>query len=114
LSTYSDKTFPGRSNAGIGNVSIVYGDMQILPDANIHVSKGELAVILGSNSAYETTAFNAEAGISQRVRGKILFNSRDILDVPAHERSIPGIILVPEGRTNFHDYGRRYKTFITY
>jgi branched-chain amino acid transport system ATP-binding protein len=65
------------------------------------LEEGEKLALVGANGAGKTTLLRALAGIHPVARGRIVFDGRDMTDVPAHRRVRAGIALVPEGRRLF-------------
>src|SRR5512139_5115 len=59
--------------------------------ANLHVGKGEIVAVIGPNGAGKTTLFNLITGALKRDRGKIIFKSEDISELPPYEICKKGI-----------------------
>jgi branched-chain amino acid transport system ATP-binding protein len=73
----------------------------VLQDLSFEVLEAERLVLLGLNGAGKTTTVATLAGLLRPDRGSIIFDGRDITDLPAAERVALGITLVPEGRQVF-------------
>ena len=58
---------------------------------SIHVSPGEIVGLLGPNGAGKTTTFNMVVGIVRPDEGDVLFEQKEITDLPMHERARAGI-----------------------
>jgi branched-chain amino acid transport system ATP-binding protein len=84
----------------IDGLSVHYDGMQALFGIDLHIRKGEIISILGSNGAGKTTFINAVSGML-RSSGTIRFEGRPLENMPAHERVPLGIVQVPEGRRLF-------------
>src|SRR4030095_14360491 len=56
---------------------------------------------IGANGAGKSTTLRAIAGLLAPRAGSITFNGEDITRLPAHERTLLGVALVPEGRHVF-------------
>ncbi len=84
----------------IKDLSVHYDGMQALFGINLHIRKGEIISILGSNGAGKTTFINAVSGML-RSSGTVRFEGRPLANMPAHERVPLGIVQVPEGRRLF-------------
>lgn len=92
----------------IRNVSVAFGGLMALNGVNMTVSKGEIRGLIGPNGAGKTTLFNLingnRADMGQHVaRGQILFEGRDVINLPFHEvarlgvaRTFQNIALFPE------------------
>jgi lipopolysaccharide export system ATP-binding protein len=68
-----------------------YGDRKILKSLSFSIHPGEIVGLLGPNGAGKTTAFYMTIGLIKPDGGKILFESKDITDIPIHERAKMGI-----------------------
>ena len=85
----------------VKGLSAGYEDLVIIENINIVVENGELVSIIGSNGSGKTTLLRAIAGLLEAKTGKILFNSKEITQLPPYERARLGIVSVPEGRRLF-------------
>jgi branched-chain amino acid transport system ATP-binding protein len=77
-----------------------YGRIQALAGIDVTVSDGELVALVGANGAGKSTLLRAISGV-QPYRGRIVYDGRDMADVPAERRVALGIVQVPEGRQVF-------------
>ncbi len=85
----------------INNLNVYYGAIHALKGVDLHLEKGEIVALIGSNGAGKSTTLNAiSALLSPRV-GTIIFEGQDITHTPAQEVVKMGIIHVPEGRKIF-------------
>jgi branched-chain amino acid transport system ATP-binding protein len=87
----------------VDGIDAYYGESHILRELSMGVESGEICALLGRNGAGKTTTVRCVAGATPpEVRsGSIHFRGRDITEVPADDRSIGGIGLVPEERRIF-------------
>ena len=85
----------------VDNLSVAYGGLAALSDVSLSVAEGQFVVIVGPNGAGKTTLFKAISGTVEPVSGRIVYEGRDLLDVPAWQRAHLGIAHVPEGRQVF-------------
>jgi branched-chain amino acid transport system ATP-binding protein len=85
----------------VANLTVGYGSLGVLKNITITVAEGEIVTILGSNGAGKTTALRTVAGLLSPSAGRITFDQRDIVELPAHAISALGLALVPEGRQLF-------------
>jgi branched-chain amino acid transport system ATP-binding protein len=83
------------------HVQLNYGDVAVCPDLSLVVEQGEIVALIGANGAGKSTTLRAIAGQLPPRSGAITFCGRDITRLAAHERSLLGIALVPEGRHVF-------------
>ena len=85
------------------DVSVSYDAVMALQDCSIHIDDGEMISIVGSNGAGKTTTCKAISGVQDIRSGQVLFEGKDITNMPGYERAELGIILCPEGRHLFPD-----------
>jgi len=83
------------------NIAIRYNKVPAVNDISIEVEAGEIVALVGGNGAGKSSALRAVAGLNPVAAGKVVFNSADITQVPAHQRTALGLSLVPEGRRLF-------------
>ena len=85
----------------VDNLRVAYGGLAALSDVSLSVAEGQFVAIVGPNGAGKTTLFKAISGTVEPVSGRIVYEGRDLLDVPAWQRAHLGIAHVPEGRQVF-------------
>ena len=68
------------------NVKKYYDGVTILQNINLCIEEGEIVSILGPSGCGKTTLLNLILGITDLDEGKIIFNDKDITDVPMEER----------------------------
>lgn len=85
----------------VENLKISYGGIHAVKGINLSVAPGELIALIGSNGAGKTTTLKALAGLLHPVSGKIHYDGKPLLSIPAHQRVRNGLALVPEGRGIF-------------
>lgn len=78
-----------------------YGPMQVLWGPSLEVREGSITALLGPNGAGKTTTLRTILGSLRPWRGQILYEGRDITNLPPHKRVGLRIVLVPEGRHLF-------------
>ena len=72
----------------IKNISKSFGDKRILNDVSLYVKRGEFLTLLGPSGCGKTTLLRIIAGFGSADSGEVLFNGKDISDVPPHERPV--------------------------
>jgi len=79
----------------IKNLSVRVADRQILNGLNLTVNKGEIHAIMGPNGAGKSTLAHVLSGKSgyEVTGGEVLFEGKDLLDLPADERAAMGVFL---------------------
>ena len=75
-----------------------YGTSHVLQGIGLEVRPGEIVCLVGRNGAGKTTTLKAVMGLLDRVRGRVLFEGRDILNLLPHRRFSLGLAYVPEER----------------
>jgi len=85
----------------VSDLKVSYGGIQALKGISLNIAAGELVTLIGSNGAGKTTTLKALAGLLPPVSGKLHYQEKSLLHVPAHQRVANGIALVPEGRGIF-------------
>ncbi len=85
----------------ISGLSVAYGGLRALREVSLEVRDGEFVAIVGPNGAGKTTLFKTISGTVAAASGRIVYEGRDLLRLPAAERARLGIAHVPEGRQVF-------------
>lgn len=83
------------------NIAIHYKKVPAVHDVSIEVNAGEIVALVGGNGNGKSSTLRAIAGLNSVAQGKIIFDSQDVTQVPAHRRTGLGLSLVPEGRRLF-------------
>ena len=92
------KSFKETSNIlELKNVSVSYGDRQVLNNLSLSINKGEIMGLLGPNGVGKSTIFHLITGLIKPNYGKILINKDDATKKPIYERNTKyGIGYVPQ------------------
>ena len=85
----------------VERLSVAYGGLRALDDVSLSVAPGQFVAIVGPNGAGKTTLFKTISGIVPARSGRVLYEGRDLLAMPASQRAHLGIAHVPEGRQVF-------------
>ncbi len=85
----------------VDDLSVSYGVIPALKSIHFEVSEGEVIALIGANGAGKTTTLHTLTGLVPKTGGKIVFEGKDITNVPAHNIVKLGIAHVPEGRRVF-------------
>ncbi len=83
------------------NVHVSYGHVHALNGISLHVNRGEIVTLIGSNGAGKSTTLRTISGLLAPRAGEILFQGKSIGGKPAHEIASLGIGQSPEGRRIF-------------
>jgi|SRR5579885_1666891 len=75
-----------------------YGTSYVLQKLDIDVERGEIVCLIGRNGAGKTTTLKSVIGLVEKVRGSVMFEGEEMLNLPAHARFHRGLAYVPEER----------------
>ena len=78
-----------------------YGKIIALKGVDVDVHKGEIVTLIGANGAGKSTLMMTICGNPRAREGRILFEGRDITEMPTHEIARLRIAQSPEGRRIF-------------
>ena len=85
----------------ISKVETFYGNIQALRGVDVKVNDGEIVALIGSNGAGKSTLLMTVSGVNKAATGEIVFDSKNIANLPPHDIVNLGISQVPEGRRIF-------------
>ena len=85
----------------ISKVETFYGNIQALRGVDVKVNEGEIVALIGSNGAGKSTLLMTVSGVNKASSGEIVFDSKNIANLPPHDIVNLGISQVPEGRRIF-------------
>jgi len=85
----------------ISKVETFYGNIQALKGVDVKVKEGEIVTLIGSNGAGKSTLLMTISGVNKAATGEIVFDSKNIANLPPHDIVNLGISQVPEGRRIF-------------
>ena len=83
------------------NVNSFYGNIQVLKNVNIEISRGEIITLIGANGAGKTTTLMTISGLVPSRSGEITFMGKPIHNMRPDRIVSLGISQVPEGRRIF-------------
>ena len=66
----------------VRNVSLAFGDHQVLRDVSIHLKEGELGCLLGVSGGGKTTLFNVISGLLRPDEGQVFLDGEDVTGQP--------------------------------
>jgi len=78
-----------------------YGESRIINTLNLTVKTGSVTCLIGRNGVGKTTTLKSIMGLVRTPAGKIIFDGKDIIKMPAYDRVRLGIGYVPQGRDIF-------------
>jgi len=83
------------------NINSFYGNIQVLKNVNIEISRGEIITLIGANGAGKTTTLMTISGLVPSRSGEIIFMGKSIHNMRPDRIVSLGISQVPEGRRIF-------------
>jgi len=85
----------------VDGLHVFYGAIHAIKGISFKVDKGKVITLIGANGAGKTTTLSTIAGLVKSKRGRIIFEDKEIQNLPPHIINRLGISLVPEGRRIF-------------
>lgn len=73
-----------------------YSEVDILNGISLALQQGEIVTVAGTNGAGKSTLAKAIVGLLPRASGRIVFESADLINLPAEDRIARGIGYVPQ------------------
>src|SRR4030042_5103152 len=83
------------------DIPTYYGESYVLRGVSLQISEGSVVAFLGRNGMGKTTAIRSIIGFTRPRRGQILFQGKEIMELPPNKLAKLGIGLVPQGRYIF-------------
>ena len=84
----------------IKNLNVSYGAIAALHGISLQVEKGAIVTLIGANGAGKSTTLRAISGLA-KAKGQIIYEGKDITNLPPHKIVAAGLSHVPEGRMVF-------------
>ena len=75
----------GTPMLAVRGVKTFYGNIMALKGVDVDVHKGEIVTLIGSNGAGKSTLMMTIFGQPRAREGRILYEGRDIIQMPTHE-----------------------------
>jgi urea transport system ATP-binding protein len=85
----------------VQDLTLHYGNSQILYDISMQAKLGEVTCVMGTNGVGKTSLLRAISGTHPRSGGGIGFDGKQIERVGAHKMAQLGVAYVPQGRDIF-------------
>jgi len=83
------------------NISKSFGERAVLRKVDIHLNKGEMLGLLGSNGAGKSTFMNIVLGLLKSDFGDIFLGNTKLTPLPIHQRSKLGMAYLPQQTSIF-------------
>ncbi len=80
----------------VENVNAGYGKLHILFDVSAKVYDNQITTIVGPNGSGKSTFLKTIFGLSTIYSGKVLYDEKDVTNVPPHEKTKLGIAYLPQ------------------
>ncbi len=85
----------------VKNLTVNYGAIAALRGISLEVRPGDIVTLIGANGAGKTTTLRTISGLLKAQGGSVLYEGREIANLPPHQIVKLGISHVPEGRMVF-------------
>lgn len=86
----------------VENLIVNYGAINAIRGLSIHVPEKSIVTLIGANGAGKTTTLRAVSSVIKSSEGsKIIYDGKDITNLPPHKIVAEGLCQVPEGRLIF-------------
>src|ERR1700736_5567061 len=85
----------------IRDLRAAYGKIEALKGVDLDIEPGEIVALIGANGAGKSTLMMTIFGKPRARTGRILFDGRDITELPTHQIAQLRIAQSPEGRRIF-------------
>ena len=85
----------------VRNLTVNYGAIAALHGISLNVKQGDIVTLIGGNGAGKTTTLKAISGLLRTQSGEVIYQGRNIANLPPHQIVKLGISHVPEGRMVF-------------
>jgi branched-chain amino acid transport system ATP-binding protein len=86
---------------GVRGLEGWYDESHVLHGVTFEVKPGEVVTLLGRNGAGKTTTLRAIMGILAKRKGSVVFDGRELIDLPPRAIARAGIAYCPEERGIF-------------
>src|SRR5690625_887546 len=87
----------------VSHLEAGYGQIQVLRGVSLQVKQGEIVSVLGANGAGKTTTLRTISSLIKAWNGTVIFDDRNITNVPPDFIVRQGLVQIPEGRQLFSE-----------
>ncbi|MFQ5829334.1 MAG: ABC transporter ATP-binding protein [Candidatus Methylomirabilia bacterium] len=85
----------------LDGINCYYGEVHVLKEVSLSLSRGQILCLLGRNGAGKTTTLRAIMGFVKPRSGSITLDGRELTTLRPHDIPRLGIAYVPQGRRLF-------------
>lgn len=85
----------------VKNLHVYYGGIHALKGIDMEVPAGKIITLIGANGAGKSTTLRTITGLVEKSEGEIYYKEREISNLETRERTVEGLVMVPEGRRIF-------------
>lgn len=85
----------------VNDISVAYGQSQVIDRLSLRVKPNEIVAILGLNGMGKTTLMKALIGLLPVRQGSIVLDGTELKERQPYERVLEGLAYVPQGRMVF-------------
>lgn len=85
----------------LDNITLHYGNSQILHGVSMQAAKGEVTCVMGCNGVGKTSLMKTITGTHARSGGRVTLDGEGLGRLPAHTLAQRGVAYVPQGRDIF-------------
>ena len=72
----------------VDDIHVYYGSIHAVKGVSFEVNEGEVVTLIGANGAGKSTILNTISGLLHPKMGSVLFEDKDITDVPPYRRRV--------------------------
>jgi urea transport system ATP-binding protein len=92
---------PSDARLNVAEISVAYGQSQVIDRLSLRVKPNEIVAILGLNGMGKTTLMKALIGLLPVGQGSIVLDGAELQGRQPYERVLEGLAYVPQGRMVF-------------
>ena len=82
----------------IQNLNAWYDRSHVVQEVCLEVGAGEIVTLMGRNGAGKTTTLRTVMGLIPKCSGSVMFDGKELIGLPVHQRFHQGLAYVPEDR----------------
>ena len=87
----------------ITGITKSYNHREVIKGISLEIGPNQIVGLLGPNGSGKTTCFNIIVGLVKQDKGEVVFNNKDIGNLPIYERSKIGIGYLPQEPSIFQN-----------